>query len=84
MQYHSREGIHPQRTSTTNRRDSPDDSSDDNRSLRGRGYPNERGRPPEKERYSNSDRRAPRRGGLPSNGSPQIDMEEDHPMKEDP
>ena len=31
-------------------RDSPDDSSDDNRSLRGRGYPNERGRiPGEKE-----------------------------------
>ena len=70
MQYHPHEGIHPQRTSTANRRDSSDDSSDDNRSLRGRGYPNERGRPPEKERYSNSDRRPPRRGGLPSNGRP--------------
>ena len=68
MQYHPHEGIHPQRTSTANRRDSPDDSSDDNRSLRGRGYPNERGRPPEKERYSNNDRRPPRRGGLPNNG----------------
>ena len=70
MQYHPHEGIHPQRTSTANRRDSPDDSSDDHWSLRGRGYPNERGRPPEKERYSNSDRRPPRRGGLPSNGRP--------------
>ena len=70
MQYHPHERIHPQRTSTANRRDFPDDSSDDNRSLRGRGYPNERGRPPEKERYSNNDRRPPRRGGLPSNGRP--------------
>ena len=32
MQYHPHEGIHPQRTSTSNERGSPDDSSDDNRS----------------------------------------------------
>ena len=50
MQYHLHEGIHPPRTSTSNQRDSPDNSSDDNRSCRGRGYPNERGRPPERER----------------------------------
>ena len=49
MQYHPHEGIHPHRILTANRRDSPDDSSDDTRSLRGRGYPNERGRPPERE-----------------------------------
>ena len=48
IQYHPHERIYLQRTSTANRRDSPDDSSDDNRSLKGRGYPNERGRPPEK------------------------------------
>ena len=34
MQYHPHEGIHPQRTSTANERDSPDDSSGDSRSLR--------------------------------------------------
>ena len=70
MQYHPQDGVHPQRTSTFNRKDFLDDSSDDSRSLRGRGYPNERGRPPEKERYPNSDRRPPSRGGLPSNGRP--------------
>ena len=71
MQYHLHEGIHPPRTSTSNRRDSPDNSSDDSRSCRGRGYPNERGRPPERERYPNSDRGRPlRREGLPSNGRP--------------
>ena len=41
------EGIYPQGTSTSNRRDYPDDSSDDNRSYRGQRYPNERGRPPD-------------------------------------
>ena len=46
MQYHLHEGIHPPRTSTSNRRDSPDNSSDDSQSHRGRGYTNERGRPP--------------------------------------
>ena len=70
MQNHSHEGIHPHRTSTSNRRHSPDDSIDDSRSHRGRGYPSERGRPPEKERYLNSDRRPPRRERLPSNGRP--------------
>ena len=42
------EGIHLPRTSTTNRRDSSD-SSDTDRFHRGRGYSNERGRPPERE-----------------------------------
>ena len=69
MQYHLHKGVHPPRISTSNRRDSPDDSSDDGRSHRGRGYPNERGRPP-------------RREGLPNNGRPQIDMEEDHLIEE--
>ena len=49
IQYYPHEGIHPQRTSTTNRRDSSDNSSDDSRLQRGRGYSNERGRPPERE-----------------------------------
>ena len=44
------EGIHLPRTSTVNRRDSSDDSSDNGRFHRGRGYANERGRPPERER----------------------------------
>ena len=57
MPYHPHERIHPQRTSTANERDSPYDSGGDSRSLRERGYPNERGRPP-------------RRGGLPCNGRP--------------
>ena len=39
-----------QETSTANRRDSSDNSSDDSRLQRGRGYSNERGRPPERER----------------------------------
>ena len=47
IQYHPHEGSHPQRSSTSNRRDSSDDSCDDRRSHRGRGYPDERGRPPE-------------------------------------
>ena len=69
-QHHPREGTHPQRTSTSHRRDYLDDSSNDNRSLRGRRYPNERGRPPEEGRYPNRDRRPPRRGGLHNNGRP--------------
>ena len=64
------EGIHPQRASTTNRRDSSDNSSDNGRFQRGRRYANERGRPPERERYPSRDRRPPRRRGLPSNGRP--------------
>ena len=63
------EGIHLQRTSTANRRDSSD-SRDNNRFQRGRGYANKRGRPPERERYPSRDRRPPRRRGLPSNGRP--------------
>ena len=42
------EGIHLPRTSTANRRDSSD-SSDTDRFHRGRGYSNERGRPPDRE-----------------------------------
>ena len=63
------EGIHLQRTSTANRRDSSD-SSDNGRFHQGRGYANERGRPPERERYPSRDRRPPRRRGFPSNGRP--------------
>ena len=43
------EGIHLPRTSTVNRRDSSD-RSDSDRFHRGRGYSNERSRPPERER----------------------------------
>ena len=68
--YYPHEGIHPPRTSTANRRDSSNNSSDDSRLQRGRGYSNERGRPPERERYPSSDRRPPRRRGVPSNGRP--------------
>ena len=70
IQYYPYEGIHPPRTSTTNRRDSSDNSSDDSRLQRGRGYSNERGRPPKRERYPSSDKRPPRRRGLSSNGRP--------------
>ena len=63
------EGLHLPRTSTVNRKDSSD-SSDSDRFQRGRGYANERGRPPEIERYQTRDRRPPRRRGLPSNGRP--------------
>ena len=34
MQYHSHERIHPQRTLTAMRRDSPDDSSDDKKGTK--------------------------------------------------
>ena len=68
--YYPHEGLHPPRTSTANRRGSSDNSSDDSRLQRGRGYSHERGRPPERERYLSSDRRPPRRRGLPSNGRP--------------
>ena len=40
VQHNSCEGIYPQRMSTSNRRDYPDDSSDDNRLLRGQRYSN--------------------------------------------
>ena len=77
------EGTYPQGTSTLNRRDYLEDSSDDNRSYRGRKYPNERGRPLDEGRYPNRERRPPRRGGSQDNGRPQIDME-DPLMEEDP
>ena len=63
-----KEGIHLQRASTTNRRDSTDSISVNSGPPRGRGYVNERGRPPERERYPSRDRRPPKRRGLPSNG----------------
>ena len=65
----------PQGSSTSNRRNYPEDSSEDNRSYRGQRPPNER-------RYPNRDRRPPRRGGSQDNGRPQIDME-DPLMEED-
>ena len=68
--YYLHEGIYPPRTSTANRRDSSDNSSDDSRLQRRRGYSQVGGRPPERERYPSSDRRPPRRRGLPSNGRP--------------
>ena len=64
------EGIYPQGTSTANRREYPGDSSDDNRSYRGQRYSNERGRPPDEERYPNRDRRPPRRRGSQDDGIP--------------
>ena len=70
------EGIHLPRASTANRRDSSDNSSDNSRYQRGRGYAIERGRPPERERYPSRDRRPPRRRGVSSNGRPQIDIVE--------
>ena len=70
--------------STSNRGDSPDDSSDDNRSLRGRGYPNERGRPQRKRGIQTVTEDPQGEEDYPVMEDPQIDMEEDHPMKEDP
>ena len=80
------EGTHLQGTSTSNRRDYLEDSSDDNRLYRSQRYPNERGRPSNEGRYPNRDRGPPRRGG---SQDPQIDMEDtlveqDPLMEEDP
>ena len=55
-------------TSTINRRD-PSDSDYDHRSHRERGHVNERGRPPERDRYLGRDRRPPRQRAH-SNGRP--------------
>ena len=55
-QHHSHEGIYPQGMSKSNRRNYPDDSSDDNRSYRGQRYPNEGGRLPDEGRYPNRER----------------------------
>ena len=68
--YHPHEGIHPQRTSTANRRDSSNNSSDDSRLQRGRGYSNERGRPPERERDTQA-------------VTEDLQGEEDYPVMED-
>ena len=48
---YQQEGIHPPRMSVANKRDSSN-SSDNNRFHRERGYMSERGRPPERDRYS--------------------------------
>ena len=69
-QHYSQEGIYPQGTSTANRRDYPDDSSDDNWLYRSQRFPNERGQLPDEGRYPNRDRRPPRRGGSQDNGRP--------------
>ena len=70
VQHNPHEGIYPQRMSTSHRRDYPDDSSEDNRSLRGQRYSSERGQLPDEGRYPNRDRRPPRRGGSQDNGRP--------------
>ena len=83
--YYPHEGIHPPRTSTANRRDSSDNSSDDSRLQRGRGYSNERGRPPERERDTQAvTEDLQGEEDYPVMEDPQIDMEEDHLMMEDP
>ena len=69
--YYPHEGIHPQRTSTANWRDSSDNSSEDSRLQRGRGYSNERGRPPERERDTQAE-------------TEDLQGKEDYPVMEDP
>ena len=69
--YNLPEGIHPPRTSTAIRRDSSNNSSDDSRLQRGRGYANERGRPPERERDTQA-------------VTEDLQGEEDYPVMEDP
>ena len=69
-QNYPHEGICLPGTSTSNRRDYLEDSSEDNRSYRGQQHPNERGRPPNEGRYPNGDRRPPRRGGSQDDGIP--------------
>ena len=77
------EGIHLPRTSTMNRRDSSD-SSDTDRFYRGRGYSNERGRPPGRERGTQVEIE-----GLPEEEDyrvvedPQTDLLENHLVEED-
>ena len=83
--YYPHEGIHPQRTSTTNRRDSSDHSSDESRLQRGRGYANERGRP-QRERERDTQAVTEDLQGeedYPVMEDHQIDMEEDHLREED-
>ena len=76
------EGIHLPRTSTANRRDSSD-SSDNDRFRTGRGYANERGRPPERERDTQVETEdLPEEEYLVMEG-PQIDLIEDHLIEED-
>ena len=64
------DGTYFQGTSASNRREYPGDSSDDNWSYRSQRYPNQRGRPPDEERYPNRDRRPPRRGRSQDDGRP--------------
>ena len=69
-QDYPRDGTYLQGTSTSNRREYPGDSSDDNWSYRGQRYPNPRGRPTDEGRYPNRDRRPPRRGRSQDDGRP--------------
>ena len=61
-QDYPRDGTYLQGTSTSNRREYLGDSSDDNRSYRGR--------PPDEGRYPNRDRRPQRRGRSQDDGRP--------------
>ena len=83
------DGTYLQRMTTSNRRDYLGDSSEDNRSFRSRGYPNQIGRLLDEGRYPDRDRRPPRRrrsqdDGRPPNGQGGPLMIEDQPMIEDP
>ena len=69
-QDYPRDGTYLQGTSTSNRREYPGNSSDDNRSYRGQRYSNQRGKLPDEGRYPNRDRRPPRRGRSQDDGRP--------------
>ena len=81
--YYPHEGIHPPRTYTANRRDSSDNSSDDNRLQRRRGYSHEReGLQRERDTQVETEDLQGEED-YPVMEDPQIDMEEDHLMMED-
>ena len=69
-QNYTHDGTYLQGVSTSNRREYPGNSSDDNRSYRGQRYPNERGRPPDE-------------GDIPTEME-DLQEEEDHKIMEDP
>ena len=81
MHYQPHEGTHPSRTSPSDGRRYPDNSSDDNRSLRGRGYPNEREDPQRKEGIQTGIEDLQGEEDPTVMGDPKIDMEEDHLME---
>ena len=64
------DGAYLQGTSTSNRREYPGDSSNDNWSYRSERYLNQRGRLPDEGGYPNRERRPPRRGRLQDDGGP--------------